>query len=373
MLRCSWPCAREPSGPRCCTNVTPTGCWVWSRSHPTFSAIRRRGGDDRVAASRRRSTPMRGGPRRTAPTGSVTGRATFDSSPSGCFPSPSPRRPTTTWSGWGLDTDAETILHDQDSSCALDVMTPEERVELCGSISCPVLVIGGTADEIVMPGRAVRLAEVTGGDLLMVEGGGHVPHARHPVVVNHAIKEFVDRIVPPLPRAHPVAVRAEPHPRGPLGLARRSGWATCCVIWRSRGLSGNGSRTSGSSGGHSLPSRTSSRPPARSSIRSARRWLRRPSTGRARPPTTTCTPSRRSGTWTRSSAPTTCSSTRSSARRRTTSGWGMSPGRSTTSCTRTPSARSRRTSSPPTSSASCRSIRRATRVRSSSRPTTTPR
>ena len=105
--------------------------------------------------------------------------------------------------GWGLDTDAETILHDQDSSCALDVMTPEERVELCGSISCPVLVIGGTADEIVMPGRAVRLAEVTGGDLLMVEGGGHVPHARHPVVVNHAIKEFVDRIVPPLPRRTP--------------------------------------------------------------------------------------------------------------------------------------------------------------------------
>ena len=105
--------------------------------------------------------------------------------------------------GWGLDTDAETMLHDEDSSCSLVPMTVEERAELCRSISCPVLAIAGTADRDIPPGRALRLAELTGGDALMIEGGGHLVHARHPVVVNHAIKAFVDRIVPPPPRVTP--------------------------------------------------------------------------------------------------------------------------------------------------------------------------
>ena len=48
--------------------------------------------------------------------------------------------------GWGLDTDAETMLHDEDSSCSLVPMTVEERAELCRSITCPVLAIHGTED-----------------------------------------------------------------------------------------------------------------------------------------------------------------------------------------------------------------------------------
>ena len=105
--------------------------------------------------------------------------------------------------GWGLDTDAETMLHDEGSSCSLVPMTVEERAELCHSISCPVLAIAGTEDRDIPPGRAMRLAELTGGDALMIGGGGHLVHARHPVVVNHAIKAFVDRIVPPPPRVTP--------------------------------------------------------------------------------------------------------------------------------------------------------------------------
>ena len=52
-------------------------------------------------------------------------------------------------------------------------------------------------------------------------------------------------------------------------------------------------------------------------------------------PSTTCTPSRRSGGWTRSSSRTSCSSSTSCARSTTTSGSATRPGRSTTSCTRT--------------------------------------
>ena len=104
---------------------------------------------------------------------------------------------------WGTDTDARTLLHDEDSTYAWADWTVEQRDALCRSISCPVLVVNGTADTVVPPGRSARLAELTAGERLVIEGAGHLPHARHPVVVNHAIKDFVDRISPPPPRVTP--------------------------------------------------------------------------------------------------------------------------------------------------------------------------
>ena len=104
---------------------------------------------------------------------------------------------------WGTDVGVDTILHDEDSCCSLLGMSLAQRAELSASITCPVLAIGGTEDRVVPPGRAARFAELTGGDLLSVVGAGHLPHARHPVVVNHAIKAFVDRVVPPPPRTTP--------------------------------------------------------------------------------------------------------------------------------------------------------------------------
>ncbi len=95
---------------------------------------------------------------------------------------------------WGLDTDAETLI--------ASVMAPgwqdsrEAVVETLQRIACPVLVIGGTDDAVGTTRRAELIAEITGGDLLMVKGGGHVVQARHPVVVNRALLEFVDRVTP---------------------------------------------------------------------------------------------------------------------------------------------------------------------------------
>jgi pimeloyl-ACP methyl ester carboxylesterase len=37
-------------------------------------------------------------------------------------------------------------------------------------------------------------AELTGGRLVTIEAGGHCPQARHPVVVNLLIREFVDTL-----------------------------------------------------------------------------------------------------------------------------------------------------------------------------------
>ena len=56
-------------------------------------------------------------------------------------------------------------------------------------------MIGGDQDKIVPPERARRIAELTNAKLLVIEGGGHAPHVRYPVAVNHAIRDFADRLV----------------------------------------------------------------------------------------------------------------------------------------------------------------------------------
>ncbi|MDX8049607.1 alpha/beta fold hydrolase [Lentzea sp. BCCO 10_0798] len=95
----------------------------------------------------------------------------------------------------------------------------------CREVRCPVLVIHGTDDRVRPHAIGQRLAELTGGSLVLIDGAGHGVHARDPVRINLLIKEFVDRV-------HPVArrtrtFRAKP-PRAlylssPIGLghARR--------------------------------------------------------------------------------------------------------------------------------------------------------
>ncbi|USX54884.1 alpha/beta fold hydrolase [Lentzea sp. HUAS12] len=73
--------------------------------------------------------------------------------------------------------------------------------DACREVRCPVLVIHGTADLIRPHAIGERLAELTGGSLVLVDGAGHGVHARDPVRINLLIKDFVDRV-------HPVARRA---------------------------------------------------------------------------------------------------------------------------------------------------------------------
>jgi pimeloyl-ACP methyl ester carboxylesterase/UDP:flavonoid glycosyltransferase YjiC (YdhE family) len=93
---------------------------------------------------------------------------------------------------WGMQTDAETMLCDADAPH--QIADSRESVRLCRSLACPVLVIGGDQDKIVPPERTRRIAELTNAELLVIEGGGHAPHVRYPVVVNHAIRDFADRL-----------------------------------------------------------------------------------------------------------------------------------------------------------------------------------
>ncbi|MET9630674.1 alpha/beta fold hydrolase [Lentzea sp. NPDC006480] len=90
----------------------------------------------------------------------------------------------------------------------------ESIEDSCRAVRCPVLVIHGTEDRVRPHAIGERLAELTGGSLVLVEGSGHGVHARDPVRINLLIKEFVDRV-------HPTASRtrsSRPISRPPRAL-----------------------------------------------------------------------------------------------------------------------------------------------------------
>ena len=55
-------------------------------------------------------------------------------------------------------------------------------------------MIHGDQDEMSPHAAGQALAELTGGQLVSIAGGGHGVLARDPVVVNRVIKRFVDRV-----------------------------------------------------------------------------------------------------------------------------------------------------------------------------------
>ncbi|HYJ51420.1 MAG TPA: alpha/beta hydrolase [Microbacterium sp.] len=68
-----------------------------------------------------------------------------------------------------------------------------DTVAAARAVRCPVLVISGSLDRCQNPQRSIRLAEITGGEHVIIEGGGHLPQARDPVKVNLLLRDFIRR------------------------------------------------------------------------------------------------------------------------------------------------------------------------------------
>jgi pimeloyl-ACP methyl ester carboxylesterase len=93
--------------------------------------------------------------------------------------------------GWALETTPQAVLAFQDAPLASS--SKEGTEELLRRVRCPVLAIHGDHDRCLPLPWSERIAELTGADLLVVEGAGHVPPGREPVVVNHAMRDFAGR------------------------------------------------------------------------------------------------------------------------------------------------------------------------------------
>jgi pimeloyl-ACP methyl ester carboxylesterase len=94
--------------------------------------------------------------------------------------------------GWLTATGPQVAADAYSADC---LRVPADARALCERVSCPVLVIHGDRDIVVPLEWGRRLAELTGGKLLVVPGAGHLPVARYPVLVNLAVLEFVDSLV----------------------------------------------------------------------------------------------------------------------------------------------------------------------------------
>jgi pimeloyl-ACP methyl ester carboxylesterase/predicted glycosyltransferase len=113
-----------------------------------------------------------------------------------CFTEPHSTKPIEDAVGWGRQTTgevlaAETVAHRLDEQALRD---------WCARITGPLLVIHGDGDQIVPLRRSELLAELAGGELVVLAGGGHIPMARDPVRVNLLIHDFAERFRPPGPR-----------------------------------------------------------------------------------------------------------------------------------------------------------------------------
>ncbi len=87
--------------------------------------------------------------------------------------------------GWGLEVDPETLI-----DVTRGLAPPEDFRDSCERVRCPVIVIHGTEDAVRPHAAGVALADLTGGELVTLEGAGHGPHARKPVQVNLALRDF---------------------------------------------------------------------------------------------------------------------------------------------------------------------------------------
>jgi pimeloyl-ACP methyl ester carboxylesterase/predicted glycosyltransferase len=129
---------------------------------------------------------------------------------------------------WAAETTAETmLLHDEGAMSSSSGR--EETEAILKRVQCPVLAIHGREDRCGPVARSERFAELTGGELLILEGAGHLAQAREPVVVNRAIAEFASRFRPAASRPQRSWARSTRRPQrvlylsSPIGLghARR--------------------------------------------------------------------------------------------------------------------------------------------------------
>ncbi|MGK3951184.1 alpha/beta fold hydrolase [Microbacterium sp. I2] len=108
------------------------------------------------------------------------------------FPEPHSTKQREDCVGWALQTTPEAMI--------LAGYSPPypgdeaKTVAIAEAVRCAVLVITGSLDRCQNPQRGRRLAEITRGEHVVIDGGGHLPQARDPVRVNLLLRDFVRRV-----------------------------------------------------------------------------------------------------------------------------------------------------------------------------------
>jgi pimeloyl-ACP methyl ester carboxylesterase len=109
-----------------------------------------------------------------------------------CFPEPHSTKQIEDCVAWGLATTPDVLTAEAGGA------RPGKRTveEWCRAVTSPVFAIHGNHDQVSPPSRAQQVAELTGGDHIVLDGAGHLPPARDPVKVNLLIRDFARRFRP---------------------------------------------------------------------------------------------------------------------------------------------------------------------------------
>jgi len=94
---------------------------------------------------------------------------------------------------WALESSGEVLAAGEEG---FEIGFPDRETvgDMCRSLALPTLTIHGELDVCQHVERGREFARITGGDLLVLEGAGHLTPAREPVEVNRAIRHFVDEL-----------------------------------------------------------------------------------------------------------------------------------------------------------------------------------
>lgn len=90
--------------------------------------------------------------------------------------------------GWGLETTGEVLLAEMNRPKDPDLSVALEEIR------CPMLLIHGNEDRVLPYEVSVAAARITGGSLLTMVGTGHGPQLKEPVLVNLALRDFIERL-----------------------------------------------------------------------------------------------------------------------------------------------------------------------------------
>jgi pimeloyl-ACP methyl ester carboxylesterase len=96
--------------------------------------------------------------------------------------------------GWAHEIDPQTLVDCTSGRLGLDGAPVTDLGPVLDAVRCPVLVIHGSEDRVRDVGDGARYAERAGGSLLVLDGAGHGPPTREPVVVNLEVDRFVERV-----------------------------------------------------------------------------------------------------------------------------------------------------------------------------------
>ncbi|MFE5411047.1 alpha/beta fold hydrolase [Microbacterium sp. NPDC056569] len=109
------------------------------------------------------------------------------------FPEPHSTKQREDCVEWSLGAGPDTMLLEHDSPPYL-ANASGTATAVCEAVRCPVLVITGSLDQCQNPLRGPIVADLTGGDLVIIDGAGHLPQARDPVKVNLLLRDFIRRV-----------------------------------------------------------------------------------------------------------------------------------------------------------------------------------